>query len=198
MNKWIISLFAITFISGCLATPSLPKPHPEKYTFQIITVMVQEGMIQGSEMDVEEIINHPDVEICEYPVVLAARGESVTNDQTKVVSLAIDDEVDDKTIGNEKTHKIGTSVAIAFYGIRDNKISYNLNIYHKEQAGFAEYKDENGDIKKKPFLVGIEDDVGVSQEPDSWAMVGGFPGQKVDGKKTFYMICTRAIPPSNK
>ena len=40
MKKWIISLFVVTLISGCSTIPSSPKPHPEKYTFQVIRIEI--------------------------------------------------------------------------------------------------------------------------------------------------------------
>ena len=199
MNKWIISLFAVIFVSVCSATPSSPEPHPEKYTFQVIEITVPEGSFNGAEINIDKIIQHPDVEIIEYPIVLAARGDSVTNDQTRAVSFPVGYEmVDGKEVIKEKAYKLGTSVSISFYVIRKNKVSYNLDISHHEQVGFDEHKDKKGRVIKVPHLIGMADDVGVAQKHNSWAMVGGFSSQTTDGKRVGHMICTRTIPPKIK
>ena len=95
MKKWITSLFAVTLICGCSTTPSSPKPHPEKYTFQVIGIEIPDMTLQSFKIDVEKMIQHPDTEISEYPIVLVALGGSVTNDQSKAVSLTEDYDIVD-------------------------------------------------------------------------------------------------------
>lgn len=197
MKKWITSLFAITLISGCSTTPSSPKPHPEKYTFQVIGIEVPEGTVESSKMDVEKILQHPDAEISEYPIVLAGLGESVTNDQTKSVSMPEDyDIVDGKAVVKEKIIKLGYSVGVAVDKIENGTISYHLNASYLELTGFHEYKTEDDISVKMPRFKRRAIDTDLTQKPNSWTMFGGLVDNKSDGGKVNRIVCVRAIPPN--
>ena len=136
MKKWITSLFIITLISGCSTVPSIPKSHPEKYTFQVIGIEIPneiasdyiqvtkgkngEEITSSSEPYPEALDNHPKAKITEYPIVIAGIGESVVNDQTKSVSLPEDfTVVDGKAVAKEKNQKLGYMVSIRFDELKD-------------------------------------------------------------------------------
>ncbi len=145
----------------------------------------------------EELIKRPNIEIAEFPVVYAGLGESVTNDQTRSVSLPEDyDIVDGKVIAKEKIIKLGYSVAVTVNKIENGSINYHLNASHKELAGFDEYKTENGLVVKMPYFKGRSIDTDLTHEPNSWLVMGGLIDEKSDGKKINKMICVRIIPPN--
>ena len=198
MKNWIPSLFAAALISGCSTIPSTPKPHPEKYTFQVIGIEVPEGTLQSSKMDVEKIIQHPDADINVYPTVIAGLGESVTNDRTKSVSFPEDyDIVDGKAVVKEKLIKLGYSVAVTVDKIENGAISYHLNTRYLELAGFNEYPMEKGPNVKMPFLKKRAVNTDLTQKPNSWTVMGGLINQRSDGKKMNQIICVRIIPPKD-
>jgi hypothetical protein len=196
MKKWITSLFAVTLISGCSTIPSTPKPHPEKYTFQVIGIEVPEGTLESSKMDIEKIIQHPDAEISEYPIVLAGLGESVTNDQTKCVLMPEDyDIVDGELVAKEKIVMLGYSTSVTVDKIENGAVSYHLNASYNELVGFDEYKTEGG-VAKMPFFNKRAVDTDLTQKPNSWTMMGGLIDKRSDGKKVNRIICVRAISPN--
>jgi len=234
MKKIILSLFVASLISGCSTTPSSPKPHKIKYTFQCLQVTSPDLLIQEltfgfdtnavagnygqlkkdnlfgkqhvttpasitlTHTQFEELIKRPNVEIAEFPIVYAGLGESVTNDQTKSVSLPEDyDIVDGKAVVvKEKIIKLGYSVAVTIDKIENGAISYHLNASHLELRGFDEYKTENGISVKMPFFERRSVDTNLTQKPNSWLVMGGLIDEKPDGKKVNMMIFVRIIPPN--
>ena len=145
---------------------------------------------------IEELIKRPNIEITEFPIVYAGLGESVTNDQTKSVSLPEDyDIVDGKVVVKEKICKLGCFTSVAIDKIENGAVSYHLNIIHKELVGFDEYKTENGISVKMPFFEGRAVDTDLTQQPNSWIVMRGLVDEKPDGKKMNQIICVRIIPP---
>jgi len=146
---------------------------------------------------IEELIKSPNIEIAEFPVVYAGLGESVTNDQTKSVSLPEDyDIVDGKAVVKEKICKLGYSTSVTINKMENGAISYHLNASHQELVGFDEYKTENGISVKMPFFEKRAVDTDLTQQPNSWIGMGGLVDEKPDGKKTNQLICVRIIPPN--
>jgi hypothetical protein len=221
MKIIIFGLLMAFILSGCSTIPSTPKPHPEKYTFQVITIEIPGDLPEyhnkadkmmglefskGSSLptsltipsrDLEKLIQHPEAEITEYPIVLAGLGESVTNDQTKSVLMPENyDIVDGKAVVKEKIIKLGYSVAVTVDKIENEEISYHLNSNFKELKGFDEYKTENGLVVKMPYFKMRAMDSDLTHEPNSWTMLGGLIDQRSDGKKINQLFCVRAISPN--
>jgi hypothetical protein len=197
MKKWITIFFAVTLISGCSTIPSTPKPQSEKYTFQVIRVEIPVGDLPACHHDAEKIIKHPNAEISEYPIVIAGLGESVTNDQTKSVSMAEDYTViDGKAVAKERIVQLGDSVSVTVDKIEDGAISYHLDANHKELIGFDEYKIENGLNLKIPFFEKRAVDTDLTQQPNSWLSLGGLVYERSNGEKKSLMICVKIIPPT--
>ena len=146
---------------------------------------------------IEELIKRPNIEIAEFPIVYAGLGESVTNDQTKSVSLPEDyDIVDGKAVAKEKICKLGYSTSVTIDKIENGAISYHLNASHQELVGFDEYKTENGISVKMPFFERRSVDTNLTQKPNSWLVMGGLVDEKLDGKKMNQIIFVRIIPPN--
>ena len=156
MKKWIISLFVVTLITGCSTIPSSPKPHPEKYTFQVIRIEiptevakkyvslteVKDGVetTQIYTSDPEALINHPSANIVEYPIVLAGLGESVTNDQTKATLFPEDYTiVDGQAIPKEKIIGIGLFTSVTVEKIENETICFHINASDREFKEWQEY-----------------------------------------------------------
>jgi hypothetical protein len=222
MKKWIICLFAGALISGCSTIPSTPKPHPEKYTFKIIGVEIPEITFQTPDAEIcdplweienpelgfrpvplgsplppaETIINNPNAKIITDTIVIAGLGESVTNDQTKAVSLPESWEVvDGKVIVKEKMIKLGDSVAITVDKIENGEISYHLNARYNKSVGFTEYPMEKGSSVKMPVFKNRSIDTNLKQAPNSWIGLGCLSSKNSDGEKITFMMCVRVISP---
>jgi nitrous oxidase accessory protein NosD len=177
--------------------PSTPIPPSGKYAFQIIKVEAPAEIVQSPRADVEKIIQHPDVKICEYPTLIAGFGESMTNDQTKAVSMDVDwGLVDGKAVTKEKTFKLGDSISVTVNGIENGTISYHLNVHHLELAGFFECKIENGFlVKTQPRFKKETIDTDLTQKLNSWLMISGIIEQRSDGKKINQTTWIRVISP---
>ena len=236
-----MSLFAVSLISSCTTTPSSPKPHKTKYTFQCLSVSLPEAVLlsqafkfddnvfqhdfaqppvdddlfreklthpsqQGikspipilTHLQIEEILKNPDAEILEFPIVYAGIGESVTNDQTKVISMAIDAEViDGKVIYTKEPYKFGKEVSITVnkVEVEGNTVTYQLNMMSQKFIGFDEYKTKEGLIIKMPYFEGRGTHTEITQEPCVWIVMGGLMHQRDDGPKMNEIFCIRIIPP---
>jgi len=196
MKKVTISLFAAALLSGCSTTPSNPRPHPEKYTFQVISIEIPDF---DSSTPLSEAINHPDATIHEYPIVLAGVGESQINDQTESVSFPEDYSiVDGKAIAKEKTVKLGYSVSIQFTELKNELIQYHLQTYYREVAGHDKHEIGDGITVSMPYFKSRRLDTDLSQAVNSWVVYGGLVDEKSDGTKLTHMIGVRIIPPKNK
>ena len=199
MKKWIISICVLALISGCSTTLTNPKPHPDKYTFQIIGVEIPSTESIAALSEVEEVINHPEATIIEYPIVIAGVGESVTNDQTKSVLFPEDYSiVDGKAVAKEKTEQMGYMVSIRFNEIKDGIISYHLNTYFKEFFGYDAYEAEKGISVEMPYFDSRSIDTDLSQKINTWTLLGGLYEENSDGNMVNQMFAVRIIPPSNK
>lgn len=197
MKKWILSLIVVTLISGCSTTPDTPKPHPEKYTFQVISLEIPETTGLTTSPTIEELMHHPDATIIDYPIVIAGLGESVTNDQTKSVLLAEDFSViDGKAVAEENTHKLGHLVSVAVNEIKNDAVSYHLNAQYNEVVGYDDYDLGGGLAVKMPRLERRSVDTELKQKPNSWVMLGGLVDERSDGKKMRFMMGVKIIPPA--
>ena len=155
------------------------------------------AVLNLTDSQIEGILKSPDVEVHKFPVVYADLGESVTNDQTKSVSLPEDYEVvDGKAVAKEKICKLGDFTSVRVDKIENGAISYHLTVSHRELVGFDEYKIEHGLEVKMPFFEARSIDTSLTQQPNSWSVIGGFVHQKSDGEKMHQMICVRVIPPN--
>ena len=200
MKKLIPILFAVALISGCSTTNLSLKPHPEKYTFQVVGIELPAEALRDknriTSSDADKIIQHPDAKIIEYPVVVAGRGESVTNDQTKSASFPENWEVvDGEPVIKEKMIKLGHSVTISFDELEDGVISYNLEARYNKLAGFNEYPMEKGSSVKMPIFKNRSIDTNLKQGPNSWISMGNVISKNPDGEQIAFIMCVRVIPP---
>lgn len=197
MKNWIVSLFVAVFISGCSTTPETLNPHPEKYTFQVISIEIPEAISLEISSDVESLIQHPAAEIIKYPVVVAGMGESVTNDQTRSVLLAEDyNVVDGKAVAKEKIQKLGYLVSIQVNEIKNGAVNYHLDAQFKEVVGYDEYN-LGGDIAvKMPYMESRGINTDLQQNSNSWVMLGGLVDERSDGTRMSYTMGVRIIPPA--
>ncbi|MDH3981436.1 MAG: hypothetical protein OES84_00885 [Kiritimatiellaceae bacterium] len=208
MKKTIIGIFITALISGCTTT-STPKAHEAKYTFQCLHVTIPSGTLKipytqqngqsgmfPTQSQFEEILNDPGTEVMEFPIVSVGIGKSVTNDQTKAVSLPEDyDIVDGKPVVKEKICKLGCSTSVTVNKVENGAICYHLNVSYQELLGFNENKIENGLSVKMPFFKKRGIDTDLTGPPNSWTMMGGLIDQRSDGTSVHNLICMRVIPP---
>ena len=213
MKTWITSLFAVTLICGCSTTPSSPKPHPEKYTFQVIHIKipteaakkyvplteVKDGVetTQIYTSDPEALINHPRADIVEYPIVLAGLGESVTNDQTTATLFPEDYTiVDGQAIPKEKIIGIGLFTSITVEKIENEAISFHIHASDNEFKEWEEYPVGDGLIVKMPFFNRRAIDTRLMLKTNEWVTLGGLVDERSDGKKMSSFMGIRIIPPT--
>jgi hypothetical protein len=220
MKKWIPSLFAAVLISGCSTIPSSPKPHPEKYTFQVISIEIPGDMpeyhnkadkmrglefTKGSSLptsltipsrDSEKLIQHPEAEITEYPIVLAGLGESVTNDQTKATLFPEDYTiVDGQAIPKEKIIGIGLFTSVTVEKIENEAISFHINASDRKFKEWQKYPAGDGLIIKMPFFNMRAIDTHLMLKTNEWVTLGGLVGERSEGKKMSSFMGIRIIPP---
>ena len=210
---WILSLFSIVLISGCSTTPSSPKPHPEKYTFQVIHIEIPteeatkyvqltegkdgEKTTQIYTSDAEALINHPRADIVEYPIVLAGLGESVTNDQTKATLFPEDYTiVDGRAIPKEKIIGIGLFTSVTLEKIENEAISFHINASDRKFKEWQEYPAGDGLIIKMPFFNMRAIDTRLMLKTNEWVTLGGLVYERSDGKKMSSFMGIRIIPPT--
>jgi hypothetical protein len=175
--------------------PSAPQPPSGKYAFQIIKVEAPAEIVQSPQTDVEKIIQHPDVKICEYPTLIAGLGESATNEQIEAMTMDVDwGLIDGKAVTKEKTFKLGDSISVAVNKVENGAISYHLNVYHLELAGFFEHKITDGFLEKaQPRFKKEAVDTDLTQRFNSWLMLQGIIEPQPDGKKINRITCIRVI-----
>ena len=213
MKKIIISLFVVSLVSGCTTTHPTPKPHPEKYTFQVISIEIPNEVATGyihvtkgkngdeitsmSVSDAEALINHPRADIVEYPLVLAGLGESVTNDQTKATLFPEDYTiVDGQAIPKEKIIGIGLFTSVTVEKIENEAISFHINASDNKFKEWQEYPAGDGLIIKMPFFNRRAIDTRLTLKPNEWVTLGGLVGERSDGKKMSSFMGIRIIPPT--
>ena len=213
MKMRILSLFAVVLISGCSTTPSSPKPHPEKYTFQVIHIEipteaatkyvplteVKDGIetTQIYASDPEALINHPLAEIVEYPIVLAGLGESVTNDQTKATLFPEDYTiVDGQAIPKEKIIGIGLFTSITVEKIENEAISFHINASDRKFKEWQEYPAGDGLIIKMPFFNVRALNTHLLLKTNEWVTLVGLVDERSDGKMMSSFLGIRIIPPT--
>lgn len=200
MKKWITVLFIAALISGCTTTPTALKPHPEKYTFQVIGIQVSENALRDNKISLENplsneefetLINEPTAQITEYPVVVADVGEKVTNDQQDHVLFPSDYQiVKGKLIPEEVTIGLGLFTEIHANKIHDGMISFDINIENKKLNGWDEYPTEAG-IAKMPYFEGRAIKTELTQKPNIWNLMGGLVDQGTNS-----LIAVRVLPPA--
>ena len=195
--KWFSGLIATVLISGCSTLPSDPDPHAEKFTFQVVGVEIPSTDVDIMSPDFDKILEHPDAEITEYPIVMAGNGESVTNDQTTAVSLPEDyDIVDGKAVAKESIQKIGHLVAITVDEVKDEVIRYHLKLHDQKLMGYDEYNVEGGITVEMPLMETRGINTQLAQTPNTWVTMGGLVEETSDGTKMTQCIGVRIIPPA--
>ena len=212
MKKIFMSMIVVAFISGCSTTPSSPKPHKTKYTFQCLNLTLPDAVFQKltfktapnfhqnvitlSQPQIEEVLKNPTVKISEFPVVYAALGETVTNDQTKAVSMAVDAKVvDGKIVYTEEPQKIGKAVVISLNKLEGDLLTYQLKLSDKQFVGFDKYKVSDELVAKMPYFEGQSVDTEITQKANTWLTMWGITHESSTGEKTQELICIRVIPP---
>ena len=195
--KRILSLAALAVISGCSTIPSNPEPHPEKYTFQVIGIEIPAAEADLLSGDVDQILECPDADITEYPVVVAGAGDSATNDQTTAVAFPVDyNIVDGKAVAQENIQKLGHLVAVTIDEIKDGVIRYQLKLHDQQLKGYDEYNLEDGIAVKMPYFETRGINTRLQQTPDAWVVMGGLVDERSDGTKLTQIIGVRIIAPA--
>ena len=129
----------------------------------------------------------------------AGIGESVTNDQTKTVEMAVDaDIVDGKVVYKKEPQKLGKETSITIDQVQGNTIKYKINAMYQELTHFEDYKTKEGLEVRLPYFKKQGVDTKLTQVPGSWLMLGGSISQIGDSKKIHDMIFIRVISPKEK
>jgi len=200
-------------ICGCSTIPSSPKPHPEKYTFQVIHIEIPSEAASdyihvtkeknGEETTpilvsgAEALIKHPLADIAEYPIVIAGLGESVTNDQTKATLFPEDYTiVDGQAIPKEKIIGIGLFTSITVEKIENEAIGFHIIASDRKFKEWQEYPAGDGLIIKMPFFNTREIDTHLTLKTNEWVMLRGLVNERSDGMEMSSFMGIRIIPPT--
>jgi hypothetical protein len=200
-------------------TPELPTPQKGKYAVQLIKVltpssndpMAELGNIKKEKAlfttgsgenetrvysansitlpDPDKILSDANTEIFEYPILYIEAGSSVTNDQTKTVSLPQDYKVEDgKVIPLDwKLIKLGLSIATTVSEQKNGVVDLNLDFYTNEIKEFEEL-DIGSDFKVKvPLFNTRKFDTDVSVPLGSWTIMSGLKNEDTS-KTLFYFV----------
>lgn len=214
MKTWITGLFIAAVISGCSTPPTALKAHPEKFTFQVVGVQIPDSALQKHEIDFggnsnkiynelestqlplisnlefEKLIQYPDAEITEFPIVYAGLGESVTNDQTEAVSLPVDYSiVDGKPVPQEEVFGLGLFTAVTVNKIDDTAVHFALGTYDRKLKEWQEYETTGGKVRM-PFFDMRGLTTTLTLEPNIWILSAGAPCTGIT-----HMLAVRVIPP---
>ena len=203
MKKWITSLLGVILISGCSTIPSDPKPHSDKYAVQVLEVttpgLLDPGAPQAAGW-IEKTFKNPDAKVYEYPILYAAVGESVINDETKSVAMAEDfNVVDGKAVAQEKIQQLGRFLEVSITKVEHETITYKVNIQNRELFGFDTLQLEDGIVVQMPFLNAKKVTTELSQPLGVWSSLGGVADTRTEnGNETSesFFFCIRIIPPA--
>jgi hypothetical protein len=214
-----MSIIIALAISCCAYSkvPELPTPKEGKHAIQIIrvysthspdvlfetnnlvcvtqyvspeasTVLPAESLAHPTA---DKILNDPDSEIFEYPVLYAAIGSSVTNDQTDTVMFPKDYIIEDgKAVPQKTPIKLGISIATTLTAYRPNVVKLKLDFYSNKLKGYDEYTTEEGVKVRMPFFEKSSFDTNVSMPLGGWVVLGGLvDSNTVDGSRSvFYLV----------
>lgn len=146
---------------------------------------------------IEELLKRPDITIVEFPVVYAAAGESVTNDQTKTVEMAVDANIiNGKVVYKKEPCKLGKSVSILFKREDAAGISYQIDAMNKKLTGFDDYKTKEGLEVRMPYFASSRVNTKIIQSPNSWVSLGGLIHHQDTGTKMHKMILIQVLAPT--
>jgi hypothetical protein len=121
-----------------------PKPHEVKYTIQILEVnsnTPSDQKLMSNSNQVEEILKNSDTKIYEYPTLYAEVGETVADDQTRLVSMPEDYDVIDRK-----------AVEVSISSIKKNSVTYKIDIHNQKLVGYAKIKLAQGIEVKMPYI----------------------------------------------
>ncbi|MDF7799699.1 hypothetical protein P4C99_09490 [Pontiellaceae bacterium B1224] len=198
---------ALTLLCGCTSKPITPKPHPEKYTFQVIALDIPESelpevppldLMKIVQADLGAFILNSKTSLREFPLVIAGLTESVTNDQTKAVSLPVDYSlVDGVAVATEEIQHLGYLTAVTVNDVQSGQVDVNLLASHKKLMGHDTYQAGDGVTVEMPYMEGRAVDTQITLTPNSWVMMGGLMSEESEGNQEYSFICARVIPPLN-
>ncbi len=152
-----------------------------------------------TQVQIEEFLQNPSVEIVELPIVYASIGESVTNDQTKTAQMVIDaDVVNGEIVYTKKPYKLGTKISIRVDKAEGTNITYQIHMMRNKFVGFDEYTTKEGFVIKMPYCEGRSIDTQITQPHDVWTTLGGLIHQQNNGPKIHEMIFFRIHPPTTE
>ena len=216
MKKWITGLFIAALISGCSTTPTARKPHPEKFTFQVVGVQIPNSALQKHEIDFggnsnkiynelegdqsplisnmefEKLIQYPTAKIIEFPIVEATLGETVINDQQELASFPLDYQVvEGKLVPEETEIGLGLLTAVTVGDVKDGVISFDIIAEDRKFKEWENYPTEAGNARMAYFS-GRSIDTHIStQKLNSWLIMSGLPDEGIN-----YMLAIRVLPPA--
>lgn len=215
MNNWITGLFIAVLISGCSTTPTALKPHPDKFTFQVVGVEIPDSALQKHEIDFggnsnkiynelersqhpliskvefEKLIQYPTAKIIEFPLVVATLGEKVINDQQELVSFPVDYQiVEGKLVPEETEIGLGFLTAVTVGDVKGGVISFDLIAEDRRFKEWKNYPTEAGNARMA-FFSARSIDTHISQALNSWLIMSGVPHEGIN-----YMLSVRVIPPT--
>jgi len=215
MKKWITGCFIAALISGCSTAPTARKPHPEKFTFQVVGVQIPDSALQKHEIDFgdnsnkiyyelensqiplisniefEKLIQYPTAKLIEFPIVVATSGERVINDQQEQASFPFDYQiVEGKLVPEEEEIGLGLLTAVTVGDVKDGVISFDIIAEDRKFKKWENHPTEAGNAKM-PYFSMRSIDTKLTQKFNSWLIMSGLSNEGID-----YMLAIRVLPPA--
>lgn len=191
MRNLFMSLFAVSFVSACMASPLTPKLHETKYTIQILEVTTPTPTHHSPNW-LAESLNNTNSVIYTYPTLYAEIGETVGDDQTEEVSMPESyDLIDGKVVPKEKLVRLGKAVEVSIPGIEGENITYSLSVYNKSFKGYDIYPLEDGIEVKMPYFETRSINTEITHPLNRWISMGG----RLDKKGNSFFFYVRIVPP---
>jgi len=190
---FIASFLAISASSAYSVVPTEPKPCDDKLAVQVIKVEIPKKIdpASGFVPTPDELLYDGSNTLTQYPILYAAAGSAVTNDQTTSVSFPEDYEVvDGKTIPKEKVCKLGLSIVVEISKIENDVANLHLHFSKKNHTGYDESTAQDGTQIKMPIFETREMDTNVSLALGHWIVLGGLSDGSSEGREvtTYYLI----------
>jgi hypothetical protein len=150
----------------------------------------------------DRILQVPEINKTEFPLVQLSVGERIINDQTETTELLTDYEiVEGKTVITRKDpFRSGLAIDIELLEVDASTATYRLKLFSGSTPGFDVYTLSNGDEISMPYWEATDSDSEITQPLSSWNMIGALVTEKTDEEESngkAKCIFLRILPPSS-
>jgi len=227
-NLALLAILTVLLLAtGCATTqqgPSTPEPQPDQYALQVlrIEIPIQDLSIQSltTRQDIDAMLQNPESDITEFPIVYAGIGETAINDQTETISAPKSYEPKTNANGvvsvvySDDTAKVGQYVEMTLQKVENGTATCDLWSYEQTLQGMQTYnvapatETQATVTASLPIFRKNELRTKINLALGSWLPMGGVirekaedfsSGKAKEGEKTTTSISTwtRILPPKD-